>query len=98
MGSVVSFINHSNESNAQLVWSNHEGHQETWLYTNPKELLLEDHMYLGLVTGIDALRDMQRGEEIFIDAKILKKQKSLFPTIFQLKKKKERLKECGKRN
>lgn len=66
-GSVVAFINHSKEPNAKMVWSNHPAHQKHWLNLEPWELLHNENMYIGLVMEIVALRDIEEGEEIFID-------------------------------
>jgi SET domain len=66
-GSVAALINHSDTPNAKIIWSRHPNHQKVWLELDPKVLLDEEHMYMGLLFEIVALRDIAPGEEIFID-------------------------------
>ncbi|CAB9505826.1 Guanylate cyclase [Seminavis robusta] len=66
-GSVSCLINHSKEPNAKLVWSTHPGHQRHWYDMSPEELLTMETMYIGLLIEVVALRDIEEGEEIFID-------------------------------
>lgn len=66
-GVAVANINHSDEPNAKLVWSNHPNHQKMWMHLEPEELLQDEYKNIGLVMEIVALRDIEKGEEIFID-------------------------------
>lgn len=66
-GSVVPLINHHDEPNAKLVWSRHPNHQRMWLELSPQELADEEHLSIGLLMEIQATRDIEPGEEIFID-------------------------------
>lgn len=66
-GSAVSLINHSKEPNARMVWSTHQNHNKAWLKTNPRKLVDDQNSYIGLMMEIVALRDIEEGEEIFID-------------------------------
>jgi len=66
-GSVSSLINHSKEPNSKMVWSSHPAHQRHWYDLEPKELLSEDALHLGLLMEIVALREIYQGEEITID-------------------------------
>lgn len=66
-GSVVSAINHADEPNAKLVWSKHPNHQKMWLQLEPDVLLDEEHLFIGLLFEIVAIRDIAPDEEIFID-------------------------------
>lgn len=67
-GSAVAFINHADVPNAKLVWSQHPNHQKLWLKQDPEtELFDEDHLFLGLVMEVVALRDISPEEEVFLD-------------------------------
>jgi hypothetical protein len=66
-GSTVSFINHGDEPNAKLVWSDHPSNSKIWFETEPEELISEEHQHIGLLMEIVAIRDITEGEEIFID-------------------------------
>lgn len=66
-GSVSSLINHSKDPNSKMVWSNHPAHQKHWYDLEPKELLAEESLHLGLLMEIVAVRDIDEGEEITID-------------------------------
>jgi len=66
-GAVVAAINHSDKPNAKIIWSTHSNHQKTWLNLDPTELLDEDHMSLGLMFEIVAIKNIGPGEEVFID-------------------------------
>lgn len=66
-GSVSSLINHSKEPNSKMVWSNHPAHQRHWYDLEPKELLAEESLHLGLLMEIVAVSDIDEGEEITID-------------------------------
>lgn len=66
-GSTVSFINHGDEPNAKLVWSDHPSNSKIWFETEPEELISEEHQQIGLLMEIVALKDIEEGEEVFID-------------------------------
>lgn len=66
-GSVVSFINHGDTPNAKLVWSDHPSNGKDWFELEPEELVSEEHQHIGLLMEIVATRDINEGEEIFID-------------------------------
>ena len=66
-GSTASFINHSKEPNARMQWSTHPAHQKAWFDLDPSELVQEEHLYLGLMMEIVALRDIAPDEEIVMD-------------------------------
>lgn len=67
VGAVASFINHHDEPNAKLVWSDHPNNAKEWFQLEPEELLEPDYAYMGLMMEIVALRDIVPGEEIFLD-------------------------------
>lgn len=66
-GPVVPLINHSDKPNAKIVWSTHSNHQKMWLTMTPEQLMEKEHMNIGLLIEIVALRDIEEDEEIFID-------------------------------
>jgi SET domain len=66
-GSVAAMINHADEPNAKLVWSQHPNNQKMWMQQGPDELADEDHLFIGLVMEIVATRDIAPDEEVFID-------------------------------
>jgi hypothetical protein len=67
-GASVNYINHSKEKvNAKLVWSDHPFHQKEWFNLSPLDLIAKENAYLGLMMEIVATRDIQEGEEIFLD-------------------------------
>jgi len=66
-GTVSSLINHSKKPNAKMIWSAHPAHQKHWYDLTPEELLSDETNFIGLMIEIVALRDIQEGEEIFID-------------------------------
>lgn len=66
-GAMASMINHSDKPNAKIIWSTHANHQKTWFDLEPRELLDDDHMFLGLMFEIVATRDIAADEEVFID-------------------------------
>jgi hypothetical protein len=66
-GSGVSLINHSKKPNAKLVWSDHPSHHSHWLTLSPEELMEEGNRYLGLLMEVVAIKDIEEGDEIFID-------------------------------
>lgn len=66
-GSTVSFINHDDEPNAKLVWSDHPSNSKFWFEMEPEELISEEHQHIGLLMEIVAIKDIREGEEVFID-------------------------------
>ena len=66
-GSMTSFINHSPTPNVKLVWSEHSHHRKDWYELSPATLLAESNYYLGLMMEIVAIRDIEEGEEVFLD-------------------------------
>jgi SET domain len=66
-GTVVPFINHHDEPNAKMVWSSHPNHQRLWLELAPQQLADEEHLSIGLLMELVATRDIEPGDEIFID-------------------------------
>ena len=71
VGSMVCLINHQrgDKANAKVQWSNnkHWGNKDWWLDMNPSDLLDDDARYIGVVMEIVATRDIEEGEEVFID-------------------------------
>lgn len=68
IGAGTSFINHSPTPNAAIRWSTHPTsklHREHWFNLSLEEL--GDKVDLGLMIEYVALRDIEEGEEIFID-------------------------------
>ncbi len=66
-GSVTSFINHSPEPNAKLIWSDHPNNHKHWFELHPGVLIEEGNSHLGLVMEVVALKEIQEGEEVTID-------------------------------
>lgn len=50
-----------------MGWSSHPAHQSHWYDLQPKELLTDEALHLGLLMEIVAIRDIEEGEEITID-------------------------------
>lgn len=64
----VNLINHQDDMervNSVLQWSNHTFHQKTWLTKSPQELLAQPNT--GLMLELIATRDIQKGEEVFMN-------------------------------
>ena len=66
-GAVASFINHSPTPNAKLVWSDHPNNHKHWFGMDPEILIEEGNRHLGLLMEIVAIKDIEEGEEVFID-------------------------------
>lgn len=66
-GVATSFINHSDEPNARLVWSDHPASSRSWFQQEPISLVADDKMEIGLVLEVVALRDIAKDEEVTID-------------------------------
>lgn len=66
-GAAASFINHSPEPNAKLVWSDHPSNHLHWFDLKPMLLQSEGNEHLGLVMEAVALKDIEEGEEVTID-------------------------------
>ncbi|GAX21693.1 hypothetical protein FisN_29Hh134 [Fistulifera solaris] len=63
---VVNYLNHNQTlKNAELRWSNHANHRKDWLDRSPADLDVEK--YAGLIMEIVATRDIEAGEEVFLD-------------------------------
>lgn len=63
---VVNYINHNKTRvNSRLQWSKHPHHRSEWLSRSPIELEKETHA--GLLMELVATRDIQPGEEVFLD-------------------------------
>jgi hypothetical protein len=63
---VVNYRNHNRTiKNAELRWSNHPRHRKDWLDRRPADL--EQEKYAGLIMEIVATRDIEAGEELFLD-------------------------------
>jgi hypothetical protein len=66
-GPGVNLINHSSkEPNVAVRWSNHPMHHNTWLDL-PMQQFVEMDYPGGLILDVIALRDIQEGEELFLD-------------------------------
>jgi hypothetical protein len=68
-GAMVNYINHHRElANVKVQWPQKEliPHKPDWLLENP-EFLANVHEKIGLSFDYVALRDIQEGEEIFMD-------------------------------
>lgn len=64
-GAMVSFINHSAEkANVRMRFSDL---RKEWMDVPPEDLLDDSHASLGLMMEIIALRDINEGEEVFLD-------------------------------
>jgi len=62
----VQFINHKKRGyNAEIRWSVSPHHRADWLETSVNELFQKHHT--GLIFDIVAIRDIQPGEEVFIN-------------------------------
>lgn len=67
-GASTEFINHSKDkANARMVWSSHANNHKHWFELTPSQLIEDGNRHLGLLMEIQALRDIEEGEEIFID-------------------------------
>lgn len=66
-GSAVGFINHADKPNAKLVWSSHPGNMKQWFELEPEDLAEKENTYFGLMMEVVATRDIEEGEEIFLD-------------------------------
>lgn len=67
-GGVVSYINHSKEKvNARMVWSDHPNNHKDWFDTKPADMIQKGHHYSGLMMEIVATKDIQQGDEVFLD-------------------------------
>lgn len=66
-GSVTSFINHSPEPNAKLIWSDHPNNHKHWFDVDPRTLIDEGNQHLGLIMEVVALKEIMEGEEVTID-------------------------------
>lgn len=66
-GAISSFINHSKEPNAKLVWSDHPNHHKHWFDMEPESLMTEGNRHLGLLMEIVAIKEIKEGEEVFMD-------------------------------
>jgi hypothetical protein len=66
-GSVSGFINHSPDPNVKMVWSDHSSHEKDWFELDPATLIDNDYFHLGLMMDIVAIRDIEEGEEVFLD-------------------------------
>lgn len=63
---VVNYINHNQTlSNSFLQWSNHPFHHKEWLDLDLDDL--KSHNHAGLIMELVALRDIEEGEEVFLD-------------------------------
>lgn len=71
IGSLVTMINHKSNANAYITWSNHKymPNEHTWHDKAPNELMLDQTPKdrLGIVMRVVASRDIQEGEEVFLD-------------------------------
>jgi len=65
--SIILYINHNggDAANARLQWSAMNLHKSEWLHRSVTDVLFEEHT--GLIIDIVATRDIQVGEEIFLD-------------------------------
>ena len=66
-GAGFSFVNHSPEPNAKLVWSDHPNNKLHWLDLKPMLLHREENEHLGLMMEVIATKDIAEGEEITIN-------------------------------
>lgn len=66
-GSATSFINHSPEPNAKLIWSNHPNNHKHWFDLAPDSLIDAGNGHLGLLMEVVATRDIEEGEEVTIN-------------------------------
>ena len=65
---IVNFVNHNfdhSKINAKLEWSKNKNHKFQWLEKSVEEVIAEP--YAGLMLEFVALRDIEEGEEIFIN-------------------------------
>jgi len=65
---ITNFINHNDDNsqvNAKIQWSTMSNHHEEWLEQSVEEVLSNSHS--GLIMEFIATRDINEGEEIFID-------------------------------
>lgn len=67
VSSGINFINHADEPNAKLVWSDHPANHKAWFALEPMELVETENLHLGLIIEVVAIRDIEPGEEVFID-------------------------------
>ncbi|KAL3914099.1 MAG: hypothetical protein SGILL_006236 [Bacillariaceae sp.] len=67
-GAGVNYINHSKEKvNAKLVWSDHPMHQKEWFKLPVEDLIAKENSYLGLMMEVVATKDIEEGDEVFLD-------------------------------
>jgi hypothetical protein len=66
-GAGSTLINHSKEPNAKMVWSSHPNNHKHWFDLSAIQLLDSTNQHLGLMMEIVAIKDIQEGEEVFID-------------------------------
>jgi hypothetical protein len=67
VSSGINLINHADEPNAKLAWSDHPAHHKAWFALNPMDLVEPENTHLGLLVEVVALRDIEEGEEVFLD-------------------------------
>lgn len=68
-GPATNLINHQSgdKTNAKIVWSSHPFHDESWLDLTPEELEGEDYQRVNVMFDVVATRDVDVGEEVFLD-------------------------------
>mmetsp|Transcript_14027 Transcript_14027/g.20053 ORF Transcript_14027/g.20053 Transcript_14027/m.20053 type:complete len:1073 (-) Transcript_14027:239-3457(-) len=66
-GPIINSINHNAEDkcNGKIEWSTHKNHKSEWLQKSAEEILSEK--YSGLLIDVVATKDIENGEEIFIN-------------------------------
>lgn len=62
----VNLINHSKEPNVKLQWSDSTKNRD-WFNRSTKDLITNENDHAGLMMELVALREIQPGEEVFLD-------------------------------
>lgn len=69
-GAVVNYINHNfdkSKVNARMVWSDHPSNRKEWFNISPDDMLVTGSDYIGLLMELVAIKDIEEGDEIFLD-------------------------------
>ncbi len=61
------YINHSRKPNAKIIWADEQTHNHNADWLNENVEFLKQQMAIGLSLNFVATRDIQPGEEVFID-------------------------------
>lgn len=72
----INYVNHHHTKyNAEVRWSTHASHKGEWLEMAPREMVVLDHA--GLIMDMVATRDIEVGEEIYLNYGKLRERKAV---------------------